>query len=54
MKVRIEETEKAVRVVRKHKPRNGKGMTLAEFSRTHGGWPAAELWVARKGHEVVS
>jgi hypothetical protein len=42
---------KPVRVVRRNKPRNGKGVTLAEFTnRTGTGVEDALSWACKKGH----
>ena len=53
MMVRIEKTDRVVRVVRKHKPRNGGGVTLAEFTDRDGkGWDRAVEYAAEKRHTL--
>ena len=53
MMVRIENKDTIVRVVRKYKPRSGKGMTLGEFTNRDGqGWARAVEWAEKKGHTL--
>lgn len=42
------------RVIRKHRPRNGGGLTLGEFSNADGrGVERANAYVEEKGHSLV-
>lgn len=43
-----------VKIIRKHRPRNGGGLTLAEFTNRDGrGVERAQEYIEEKGHSLV-